>query len=254
MGKGIRFAVDADGRAHGGHFFDIFGVGVGVVDVLAIDTGDTSVDDVFVLFTGAAASVVVDNDLVVRTFRSRRNGSTAEEKRSVEYIPRLEGPVFKNELSVEEWVPEEAVEGSSNAGTAKDGTKDLGRAEVVELKIGGALPDDDHDQDTSSEGTVGGDGEHSDSEGVAAFKNTVLCDQKDASGESTGNSRGDEPRGDDFSETVPTPVDFLSAISSDTSTDDTADDGVGSRDWGTETSSESEPGGRSDEGASHCKH
>ena len=58
------------------------------------------------------------------------------------------------------------------------------------------------------------------------FEHTVFCDKEDDHGETSGNTRGDEPRSKHLADTLPTPVDAVSAEGRDTDTDNTADDRV----------------------------
>ena len=108
----------------------------------------------------------------------------------------------------------------------KDGLARLLSRLGVKERILTALPDDDHGQDTRGDTKVHWNHHQASMQWFRPFEHTVLGDEEDDHGEASGNTRGDEPRSKHLADTLPTPVDAVSAEGSNTDTDNTADDRV----------------------------
>lgn len=109
-------------------------------------------------------------------------------------------------------------------------------------------------QDAGGDTEVDRDHDESCADRVLALEDAVLGDQEDDGTEDSSDTRSDTPSGENLGNTRPAPVDTVSADGSDTHSDDTAHDGMGSRDWHTEARGQGEVEGGGDEGTGHSQH
>ena len=73
------------------------------------------------------------------------------------------------------------------------------------------------------------------------FQNTKFRNQENNRSKGTSNSRGNEPRGNNLSNTFPTPNNVLSTFGSNGGTNNSTNNRMGSRDWHTNGGGNSQP-------------
>lgn len=195
------------------------------------------------VFLSSLASIVVLDDLDIDTLRNRGDGAAAEQKRAIEDVPSLEGPVLENEEAVKIREEEDDDKKGDGGSDTEDSTGDFGHTPVIEVKGSSTLPDDQHGQDTAGERKVERNHDESPLERVRALEHTVLGDGEEDGAESTSNGRRNNPRSNDGSNTsaIPSPIDFVGTESGHTHTNDTADDAVGGGNGQAEGGSDREP-------------
>mmetsp|Transcript_21862 Transcript_21862/g.54003 ORF Transcript_21862/g.54003 Transcript_21862/m.54003 type:complete len:301 (+) Transcript_21862:646-1548(+) len=139
-------------------------------------------------------------------------------------------------------------------GDALDG--DFPRLLVVEVKAGGALPDDEEGFDGGGEGEDKGDGANGPLVRVRAAEEAVLDEKEDGGGTSTGDQGSVDPAGRDEPDAFVGvgPVDRFGAVGGDAEADDGADGGVGGGDGEAELGGADDTDGGAVEGAEHAEH
>ena len=178
----------------------------------------------------------------------------SEEERALDDVVLLQLPVLPDQFDVEEGQDEDAREESNATGNTKDGTDGRCSSPVVKVEGCSALPDDEHGQDSGCQSVEDRNHDHAHLERVLRLHHTVLGEEEEDGTESSRDTRGNGPGGENLGNTTPGPVDTVGSDGSEANTDDTADDAVGCRDWKTDPCCESQEERGANERAKHAHH
>lgn len=231
-GDGLLAGVHGDALA-----FLLDGVGLGVVVVAGVLAGVVVGDDGDLGLAGPVQVVAV-----------------LEQKGTHGDVPEAEAGVLLDELGVEVGDEEE---GSDDKDTAKDTEDDATGLASTHLLNGGdavtTVHDEEEGEDTSSEGIVEGNNTEGSLEGVLAGVDKDADAQHDDCAKTSGNERGDTPRGGNLADTValPSPLDL--ELEGDADTDHGADEGLGGGDGETSAGTDGQPDGGASLGDDHGK-
>jgi hypothetical protein len=236
-------------------------VGLGTVDlsllggleVLHVGNGGLVKVHGLEVLTGGVTGVVVLDDLDVDSLRRVGDGTALEEHGTEEKVVPAHGPVVHGELAVQPGQEEETDQEDNTTGNTEDGSGDLTSSPVVKVKGSSSLPDDQHGKNTRGDTEVNGDHDETPLKRVGTLQDSVLGDQKDKGSEGSGNTGGDNPGSNNLGDSlvVPGPRNSTGSDGSDSKTDDSTSDTVGSGNGKTDGSSNSKPGRRTNQSAQH---
>lgn len=242
------FATGVSGRVGSGRGVQ------GVLDLafLAVLTGLVGgrylVDDGQLRHSLLVLILVVLDDGIVGNGRLgtgvRRSGA-AEQERTVDEVPPLEGVVLLDHLGMNERNEEDGGEKSDTGSGSHDDRDDPPFGLLAQPQGGRTLVDDRQGAESTSNEEEEGRGVDGPGDGILSHVNNDLDEGKDDGTETGRDCRRHSESGVDGSETfsvVPSPLDLRSTDRSDTDTGDSRDERVGRGDVGRVTSAPHDPG------------
>jgi hypothetical protein len=201
--------------------------------------------------------VVLDDGIVGngRLGTGVRRSGAAEEERTVDEVPPLEGVVLLDHLGMDERNEEDGGEKSDTGSGSHDDRDDPPLGLLAQSQGRRTLVDDRQGAESTGNEEEEGRGVDGPGDGILSHVNNNLDEGKD-DGTETGRDGGRHPEsGVDGSETfsvVPSPLNLRSTDGRNTNTSDGRDERVGRGDVGRMTSAPHDPGTGSSQGAG-CK-
>ena len=156
--------------------------------IASLSSPAARVKSIINFFLVSVTTVVISHNLVINTLGDGRNLTAGKQKGTIDNMVSLKGPVFQPACG-EGMGTQEKVESGGSASAAEEWHQESDPETSCQASVGGTLPDNDHNKNTSSEGKVQGDDKHSIAQGILAFKHSVLGNQEQ-------NSRHNHNRGE----------------------------------------------------------
>lgn len=197
-------------------------------------------------------------DTSLGTLGLSRGVGALEQERAHGDVPPAELPVVDDDDTVEPGQEEDGDDQSPGGTDTNDQASSLAISEGN--GDGTTLPHDKHGKKGGSDTEVDGSEEETLPDGLASKHDSILGDEEDDGTKGTSQTGRDDPSEEDRHDTRADalvelgPVNTIGANQSDTHANNTAHDGVSSRDGKTNASTEGEVDGRGDNGAHHAKH
>lgn len=180
------------------------------------------------LLLGSTAGVVVLNNVDVDTLWRSWNWTTAKDHWAEKEVVPTEGPIFIDELALEEWNKEEEGKTSNTDSDTENAAENLTSSPVVDVERWSTLPNNQHGENSRGETKVNWNHDETPLEWLLAEEDTILGDEEEDGSKSTSNGGSNDPRSDDLSNTLsfPTPDDAILSEGSNTHTNNTTNDTV----------------------------